>query len=195
MTKLIGIFLLLGGLCIPSCGRKITNIDTEFFYRDHGGDSLAFGRIGVVEDGIEKTWAIPRGGTADGISFKIFIRGRESSLEASHYLTKDGYFYLRLAPGEYTIWKWIYRFPGGEASSIEPLTVSFDVLPGKMVYIGTLYLYLPAISSGPLPSLGAERAKPRYDIVDEYGTAIRLSRNRYPNFPSSAERHLMLFSH
>lgn len=195
MTKLIGISLLLGGLCVPSCNRKVTNIDTEFFYRDHGGDSLAFGRIGVVEDGIEKTWTVPRGGTEDGISFQIFIRGRGSPPKASHYLTRDGYFYLRLAPGEYTIWKWIYRFSGGKACSIEPLTVSFGVLPGKMVYIGTLYIYLPSISSGPLPSLGSERAKPRYDIVDEYGTAMRLSKNRYPKFPSSTERHLMFFSH
>jgi len=155
---------------------------------------LVFGRIGVVEDGIEKTWAIPRGGTANEISFQIFIRGRHSSLKASHYLTREGYFYLRLPPGEYTIWKWMYRFPRGQASTIEPLTVSFDVLPGRVIYIGTLYIYLPSVSTGPLPSLGAERAKTRYDIVDEYGMAIQLSTSRYPNFPASPERHVMRFS-
>jgi hypothetical protein len=195
MTNLIGIFLLLGMVCIVSCARNITNVETEYFFGDYGDDSLVFGRIGVVEDGVEKTWVVPRRYIPNVTSFQIFIRGGHSSLDLSHHLTREGYFSLRLPPGEYTISKWIYRFPGGQASTIEPLTVSFDVLPGRVVYIGTLYIYLPPVSSGPLPSLGAERAKPRYDIVDEYDMTIRLSRSRYPNFPSSPERHLMRFSH
>jgi hypothetical protein len=84
-------------------------------------------------------------------------------------------------------------FPGGYANPIDPLSIYFNVLPGKIIYIGTLYIHLPSVSSRPRRS--AERAKPRYDIVDEYAMAVGFSKNRYPEFPHFLERHLMRLSH
>ena len=193
--KLIGIYLVLGVLCAPSCVREIGNVKTEYFYGNHSGESVVTGRIGVVEEGVERSWESPRIDPSTIASFQIFIRGRHSELRISYYLRGDGYFCLRLPPGEYTLWKWVYRFPGGQANTIEPLSICFDVLPGKFIYIGTLYIRLPSVRSRRLPSFGAERARPpRYEIVDEYGIAMEFSKNRYPHFPHSLERHLMRFS-
>jgi hypothetical protein len=188
------ICFVLGILFVPSCVNKIGNVETEYFYGNHGGDSVVLGRIGVVEDGVEKSWESPRIDPSTTTSFRIFIEGRRSPFKVSHYLRGDGYFYLRLPPDEYTLWKWIYGFSGGQANTIEPLCVYFDVLPRKTIYIGTLYIYLPSVSSSPRGSFGADRVKPRYDIVDEYGMAMAFSKNHYPHFPHSLERHLMRFS-
>ena len=193
--KFIGICLALGILCIPSCVKVIGNVETEYFCGNHRGDSVVLGRIGVVEDGVEKSWESPRIDPSTKTSFRIFIKGKYSKLRVSHYLRGDGYFYLRLPPGEYNLWRWVYRFPGGQANTDEPLSISFDVLPGMIIYIGTLYIHLPSVSSMPLPPFGAERTKSRYDIVDEYVMAKRFSKNRYPDFPNSLERHLMGFFH
>ncbi len=193
LWKFIGMYLVLGVLCIPSCVREIGNVKTEYFYGNHSGESVVIGRIGVVEGGIERSWESPRIDPSTIASFRIFIRGGHSEMRVSHYLRGDGYFYLRLPPGEYTLWKWVYRFAGGQAGTIKPLSIYFNVLPKKYIYIGTLYIHFPSISSRRLPSFGAERAKPRYDIVDEYGIAMDFSRNQYPNFPHSMERHLMRF--
>ncbi len=194
LRKLIGIYLVLGVLCVPSCVREIRNVETEYFYGNHGGESVIIGRIGVVEEGVERSWEGPGMDPSTEIFFRIFIRGRHSEVRVSHYLRGDGYFYLRLPPGEYSLWNWVYGFPGGQANAIEPLSICLDVLPEKVIYIGTLYIYLPPVRSRRLPSFGVERAKPRYDIVDEYGIAMEFSKNQYPHFPHSMERHLMRFS-
>jgi len=191
--KFIGIFLVLGVFCTPSCVREIGNLETEYFYGNHGGDSLVIGRIGVVEESIEKSWDSPRIDPSTETSFRIFIRGSHSELRVSHYLRGDGYFCLRLPPGEYALERWVYRFSGGYANPIEPLSIYFNVFPGKCIYIGTLYINLPQVSSMPRPSFGARRAKPRYEVVDEYGAAMIFLRNHYPHFPPSPERHLMRF--
>jgi len=191
---LLGIWLVLGVLCAPSCTKDIRNVEIEYFSEDRGGDSVVLGRIGVVEDGVEKSWESPRIDPSTNTSFRIFIRGGRSSLKVSHYLRGDGYFSLGLPPGEYTLWRWVYGFPGGQINTIEPLSVHFDVLPAKAIYIGTLYIYLPSLSLRPLPSFGAERVKARYDIVDEYGMAMAFSKNHYPHFPDFLERRLMRFS-
>jgi hypothetical protein len=192
--RFVGICLVFGILCFPSCVKEIGNVETEYFYGNHRDDSVVLGRIGVVEDGVEKSWDISRIDPSSKISFRIFIRGKHSPLKVSHYLRGDGYFYLRLPPGEYTVWRWVYIFPGGHANPIEPLSIYFSVLPGKIIYIGTLYIHLPSVSSRPRRSFGAERAKPRYDIVDEYAMAMGFSKNRYPEFPHFLERHLMRLS-
>lgn len=193
--KFIGICLVLGILCLLSCVKEIGNVETEYFYGNHKGDSVVLGRIGVVEDGVEKSWESPRIDPLTETSFRIFIKGMYSKLRVSHYLRGDGYFYLRLPPGEYNLWKWVYRFPGGQANTVEPLSLYFDVVPGKIIYIGTLYIHLHSVSSRPLPSFGADRTKPRYDLVDEYVMAMGFSKNQYPNFQQSLERHLMGFFH
>ena len=192
--KFIEIYLVLGILCVPSCVKQIRNVETEYFLGNHKGDSVVLGRIGVVEDGVEKYWESPRIDPSTDTSFRIFIRGRRSPLKVSHYLRGDGYFCLRLPPDEYTLWRWVYGFPGGQANTMEPFSVYFDVLPRKTIYIGTLYIYLPSVSSRPRRSFGADRIKPRYDVVDEYGMAMAFSKNHYPHFPDFLERHLMRFS-
>jgi hypothetical protein len=192
--KLIGIALVLGILCVPSCIKEMGNVETEYFFGDHEGESLVLGRIGVVEGGIGKSWESPRKGPSVKTSFQIFIRGTHSELRVSHYLRGDGYFCLLLPPGKYRLWRWIYRFPGGHADTVEPFSIIFEVLPGKRTYVGTLYINLPSISSMARPSLGGKRVKPRYEIVDEYGTAVGFWRKHYPDFPPSVERHLMHFS-
>ena len=191
--KFIGIYLVLGILCVPSCVKEIGNVEIEYFLENHEGDSVVLGRIGVVEDGVEKSWESPRIDPTANTSFRIFIRGRRSPLKVSHYLRGDGYFSLRLPPGEYTLWRWVYGFPGGQANTIKPLSVYLEALPAKTIYIGTLYIYLPSVSSGSRRLFGADRVKPRYDIVDEYGMAMAFSKNHYPHFPDSLERHLMRF--
>jgi len=192
--KLIGICVVLGVLCGPSCVKEIGNVEVEYFCGDHRGEPVVLGRIGVVEGGIEKSWESPPIDPSTETSFRIFIRERPSELGVSHYLGGDGHFCLRLPPGKYTLWRWVYGFPGGQAYTIEPLSVYFDVLPGKIIYIGTLYIHLPSVSSGQRRSFGPKRPKPRYDIVDEYGMAMAFSKNHYPHFPHSLERHLMRFS-
>ncbi len=114
--KFIGIYLVLGILCVPSCVKEIENVETEYFYGNHRDDSVVLGRIGVVEDGVEKSWESPRIDPSTNTSFRIFIRGRRSPLKVSHYLKGDGYFSLRLPPDEYTLWRWVYGFPGGQAN-------------------------------------------------------------------------------
>lgn len=190
--KFVGICLITGVLCAPSCVTEIGNVETEYFYGDRGGNSAVLGRIGVLEGDAEKSWESPRIDPSTETSFRIFIRESHSTLRVSHYLRGDGYFCLRLPPGEYTLWRWIYTFPRGEANTVEPLPIYFDVLPGKVIYIGTLYIYLP--SSIHRASLGVGRTNPRYEIVDEYVLAMEFSKNRYPGFPHSVERHLMYFS-
>jgi hypothetical protein len=193
--KFIGILLVLGIPCFLACTREVGNVGTEYFYGDQRDHPVVFGRIGVVENGVEKSWGIPGRYAPNETSFQIFIKAKHSSLRVSHYLRGNGYFYLTMPPGEYTIWRWVYEFPGGRAITIEPLFVKFDVLPGKIVYTGTLYIRLPPVSPGPRGSFGVERSKPRYDIVDEYGIAMAFSKNQYPHFPQSRERNLMRFSH
>ena len=192
--KFLRIALVLGVLCAPSCTKEIGNVGTEYFYENHVGQSMVLGRIGVVEGGIGKSWESPRKDPSTKTSFRIFIRGNDSELRVSHYLRGDGYFCLTLPPGEYRLWRWVYRFPGGHADTVEPLSIIFDVLPGKRTYVGTLYINLPSVSSMARPSLGGKRAKPRYEIVDEYRMAVAFWRNRYPDFPPSVERYLMHFS-
>jgi hypothetical protein len=190
--RFIQICLIGGMLCALSCTKEIGNVETEYFYGDRGSDSAVLGRIGVLEGDVEKSWESPRKDPSTETSFRIFIRERHSTLRVSHYLRGNGYFCLRLPPGEYTLWRWIYTFPRGQANTVEPLPIYFDVLPGKVIYIGTLCIYLPS----PIhrPSLSVGRANPRYEIVEEYVLAMAFSRNRYPGFPRSVERHLMYFS-
>ncbi len=190
--KFIGIYFVLGVLCAPSCVREIRNVETEYFYGDHGVESVVIGRIEVLEEGVEKTWESPRDPSTK-TSFRIFIRGRHSELRVSHYLKGNGHFCLRLPPGEYALERWVYRFPGGYADAIEPLSIYFDVFPGKCVYIGTLSINLPQVSSMPRHSFGAKRTRSRYEIVDEHSTAMGFLKNHYPHFPPSVERHLMRF--
>jgi len=192
--KFLGIALVLGVLCAPSCTKEIGNVETEYFYGDHEGESLVLGRIGVVEEGNERSWRSPQKDPSTETSFQIFIRGRESESKVSHYLQGNGYICVRLPAGEYTVWKWIYRFPGGRANTVEPLPIYFHVLPGKHTYIGTLYIYFPPIRPIPRRSWGGKRPKPRYEIVDEYRPAMAFWKNHYPHFPRSAERNLMYFS-
>ncbi len=192
--RFIEISLVLWIPFVTSCVREIGNVETEYFYGNHSGDSVVLGRIGVVEDGVEKFWESPRIEPSTNTSFRIFIRGRRSPLNVSHYLRGDGYFWLKLPPDEYTLWKWVYGFPGGRANTIEPFGVYFNVLPRKTIYIGTLYIYLPPVRPRLWSSFGEDRVKPRYDIVDEYGMAMAFSKNHYPHFPNSLERHLMRFS-
>jgi len=192
--RFIEISLVLWIPFVTSCAREIRNVGTEYFYGNHSGDSVVLGRIGMVEEGVEKSWESPRIDPSTTTSFRIFIRGRRSALKVSHYLRGDGYFCLRLPPDEYALWKWVYGFPEGQANTIEPLYVSFDVLPRKTIYIGTLHIYLPSVRSRPRGSFGADLVKPRYDIVDEYGMAMAFSKNHYPHFPHSLERYLMRFS-
>ncbi|MCK5551494.1 MAG: hypothetical protein KAJ09_00020 [Deltaproteobacteria bacterium] len=192
--KFLGICLVLGILCVPSCTKDIKNVETEYFSENRGGDSVVLGRIGVVEEGVEKSWESPRVDPFTESSFQIFIRGRHSELRISHYIRGDGYFCLKVPHGEYGLWRWVYRFPGGQANSVEPLPIYFDVLPRKFTYIGTFYIYLPSVSSLPPRPPGANRTKPRYEIVNEYGMAVAFSKDHYPDFPHSVERHLMHFS-
>ena len=192
--KFLGIALVLSVFFAPSCAKEIGNVETEYFFGAHEGESLVLGRIGVVEGGNGKSWESPLKDPSVKTSFRIFFRGEHSELRVSHYLRGDGYFCLTLPPGEYRLWRWVYRFPGGHADTVEPLSIMFDVLPGKRSYVGTLYINLPSISSMPRPSLGGKRVKPRYEIVDEYSMAVAFWRKRYPDFPPSVERHLMYFS-
>jgi len=162
----------MGVLYAPSWVREIGNVETEYFYGNHGGDSLVIGRIGVVEESVEKSWDSSRADPLTETSFRLFIRGSHSELRVSYYLRGDGYFCLRLPPGKYTLEQWIYRFPGGYANPIEPLSIYFDVFPRKCIYIGTLSINLPPVSSMPRPSFGARRTKPRYEIVDEHSATM-----------------------
>jgi hypothetical protein len=68
--RFVGICLVLGILCFPSCVREIGNVETEYFYGDHRDDSVVLGRIGVVEDGVEKSWDITRIDPSTRISFQ-----------------------------------------------------------------------------------------------------------------------------
>jgi hypothetical protein len=192
--KSLGICLVLGVLCTASCTKDIKNVETEYFSENRGDDSVVLGRIGVVEEGVEKSWESPRVDPFIESSFQIFIRGRHSELKLSHYIRGDGYFCLGLPPGEYRLWRWVYRFPRGQAKTVEPLSIYFDVLPGKYTYIGTLYIHLSSVGSLPPRAPGANGTKPRYEIVNEYGKAMAFSKNHYPDFPHSVQRHLMHFS-
>lgn len=192
--KVLGIYLVLGVLWAPSCTKDIKNVEIEYFSEDRGSDSVVLGRIGVVEEGVEKSWESPRVDPFTESSFQIFIRGKHSELRLSHAIRGDGYFCLKVPPGEYRLWRWAYRFPRGHANTVEPLPIYFDALPGKCTYIGTLYIHLTSVSSLSPRAPGANRTKPRYEIVDEYGMAVAFSKNHYPDFPGSLERHLMHFS-
>ena len=125
-------------------------------------------------------------------SFFLDIEGKpeENSLFGSGKMVKPGYFFIELPAGTYRISS--VAIPVGSTLAEEDISISFEVLPNAVVYMGTLQVVgtNEKVKLGGVPLI-----KPGFDyeaaILDERGEGIYAFHKRYPNIPVEVEARLM----
>ena len=125
-------------------------------------------------------------------SFYLDIEGKpeENSLFGSGKMVKPGYFFIELPAGTYRIAA--IAIPVGSTLAEEDVSISFEVLPRAVVYMGTLKV----IGTGERVKLGGVPViKPGFDyeaaILDERTEGIYAFHKRYPDIPVEIETRLM----
>jgi hypothetical protein len=132
----------------------------------------AFGNVKTLFRGeVRKSLFTMSGGST--ISLLILP---DDSTQGSHIsLREDGYFFLQLTPGGYTI----VSFEGGTSYKIGgSVFAHFDVQANTVTYIGTLVLFFEGDSYH------------RY-VTDEYEVAKENLRERFPQVSREAGKNLM----
>ncbi len=128
----------------------------------------------------------------DTHSFYLDIEGKpeENSVFGSGKMVKPGYFFIELPAGIYRISS--IAIPVGSTLAEEDISISFEVLPGAVVYMGTLRV----VGTGERVKLGGVPViKPGFDyepaVLDERTEGIYAFHKRYPNIPVEIETRLM----
>lgn len=125
-----------------------------------------------------------------GFSLDIEGKPQENSLFGGGKMVKPGYFFIELPAGPYRISS--IAIPVGSTLAEEDSDISFEVLPGAIVYLGTLKV----VGTGERIKLGGVPViKPGFDyqaeILDERAEGIFAFHKRYPNIPVVIEARLM----
>ena len=125
-------------------------------------------------------------------SFYLDIEGKpeENSLFGSSKTVKPVYFFIELPAGTYRISA--IAIPVGSTLAEEDISISFEVLPNTIIYMGTLKV----VGTGERVKLGGVPViKPGFDyevkILDERAEGIYAFHRRYPNIPVAIETQLM----
>ncbi|OGX28461.1 MAG: hypothetical protein A2705_03595 [Omnitrophica WOR_2 bacterium RIFCSPHIGHO2_01_FULL_52_10] len=125
-------------------------------------------------------------------SFYLDIEGKpeENSLSGSGKMVKPGYFFIELPAGSYRISS--IAIPVGSTLAEEDISISFEVLPNAVVYMGTLKV----VGTGERVKLGGVPViKPGFDyetaVFDERREGIYAFHKRYPDIPVEIETRLM----
>jgi hypothetical protein len=106
-------------------------------------------------------------------------------------IRKNGYSYLRLPVGKYRIAT--VSVPVGTTQATEVIDINFDVLPGKVLYLGTLILNgtKEKIRLGGVPII-----KPGFEytvkILDEAGEAESEFRRTFPHNKNGIQNKVMV---
>ena len=106
----------------------------------------------------------------------------ERSLLWDDKTVKPGYFFIELPAGPYKISS--IAIPVGSTLAEEGTRISFEVIPGSVCYIGTLYVVgtKEKIKLGGVPVI-----KPGFEyeaeVLDEREEGFFAFRSRYPNVP------------
>jgi len=131
----------------------------------------------------------------DTRSFYLDIEGKpeENPLFAGGKMVKPGYFFIELPAGSYRISA--VAIPVGSTLAEEDISISFEVLPGAVVYLGTLQV----VGTGEKVKLGGVPViKPGFNyeaaVLDERGEGIYAFHKRYPGIPVEIETRLMRVS-
>lgn len=101
-----------------------------------------------------------------------------------------GYFFIELPVGRYRFSS--ISIPVGGATATEPLDVTFEVLPDRINYLGTLRLIgtKEKIRLGGVPVI-----KPGFEyevrVIDEFREGIATFKQRYPNVAGTLTNQLM----
>ena len=128
-------------------------------------------------------------------SFDLDIEGKidKDSLIGGGKTVKPGYFFIELPAGSYRISS--IAIPVGSTLAEEDINVCFDVIPGAIVYMGTLNVNgtKERIRLGGVPVI-----KPGFDydvqVMDERSEGIFAFHQRYPGIPAVIETRLMRLS-
>ena len=128
----------------------------------------------------------------DTRSFYLDIEGKpeENPLFAGGKMVKPGYFFIELPAGSYRISA--VAIPVGSTLAEEDISISFEVLPNAVVYMGTLKV----VGTGERVKLGGVPViKPGFDyetaVFDERREGIYAFHKRYPDIPVEIETRLM----
>ncbi|MBI5150535.1 MAG: hypothetical protein HZA28_07185, partial [Candidatus Omnitrophica bacterium] len=125
-------------------------------------------------------------------SFNLDIEGKtdEDSLIWGGKTVNPGYFFIELPAGSYRISS--IAIPVGSTLAEEDINVHFEVIPGAIVYLGTLKVQgtKERIRLGGVPVI-----KPGFDydvqVLDERAEGIFAFHQRYPGIPAVIEKRLM----
>ncbi|MBI5416307.1 MAG: hypothetical protein HZA29_05780 [Candidatus Omnitrophica bacterium] len=128
-------------------------------------------------------------------SFDLDIEGKTdgNSLIWNGKTVKPGYFFIELPVGGYRISS--IAIPVGSTLAEEAINVRFEVIPGAIVYLGTLKVQgtKERIKLGGVPVI-----KPGFDydvqVLDERAEGILAFHQRYPGIPAVIETRLMRIS-
>ncbi len=127
---------------------------------------------------------------APGFYLDIEGKPEENSLFGRGKMVKPGYFFIELPSGAYKISS--IAIPVGSTLAEEDIDVSFEVLPGAVVYMGTLRV----VGTGERVRLGGVPViKPGFDfeaaVLDERAEGVYAFHKRYPGVPVKIEIQLM----
>lgn len=125
-------------------------------------------------------------------SFYMDIGGKpeENFVFGNGKMVKPGYFFIELPAGSYRIST--IAIPVGSTLAEEDINVSFEVLPGAVVYLGTLQV----VGTGEKVKLGGVPViKPGFNyeatVLNEHGEGVYAFHKRYPDIPVEIESRLM----
>lgn len=131
-----------------------------------------FGKVNVLFRGEVRKSLFTRSG---GSTISLLILPDDSGKGSHISLREDGYFFLQLTPGGYTI----VSFEGGTSYTISgSVFAHFDVHANTVSYIGTLVLFFEGDSYQ------------RY-VTDEYEMAKENLRGRFPQVSKEPGKNLM----
>ena len=155
---LVAITLTMFGCAAPP---HIKDIETPIT-----GQTVVLGSVEVVEDGKPKEWNMTWTGMQ---KLRLLILPPGKSQAVVYNLAKDGSFSWGLSPGEYMIAG--YELSKGSQFQTGRIWARFNVPQGvESLYIGDL-------------NLSINKGLYRFEIKDDYDTAVENYKTKFPNAP------------
>ena len=176
MKKIVELFIFIM-LVLPLGGCKtqqLSNISSNYNLNKESNKCIVIGKIDISAK------------HTIGITSSRWMEIKKASGESIPSLPVGEYFFVSMEPGDYIIEKtWIGMGLLGALGYNNPATVNvkFNARSNDIIYIGNLKVIHNLQQGGPG---GFDK-----EITDDYETATREFRSRYPNIQGVVKRYLM----
>lgn len=168
-SPLLTLSMLLLLILFSGCASPIDLSEAKSIPKNEG---VVFGRLKAISDGEIQTFS-----TIFGESTMSILILPDGSSKGTYFPLKDeGFFFLHLPPGGYTIASFEGHFSPAMRGRI---FAHFDVFQDEVTYIGTVTLVFAG-------------ARYRRFVEDEYEVAIEQFREKFPEIKREPRRSLMV---